>query len=320
MTRQIAKTVILAKLEPSYGTIDPGGLAAADAVLISNAKFRIPRDVVPRELLRGYLGGSEHLIGTRRAEIEFDVELAGSGTAGTAPEWGKLLRACGMAEAITAANRVEYTPVSGGFESLTFLYHLDGIRYQSRGARGTVQFMMNAYERPMMRFKFTGFDTLAIEGAVPNAVFAGWQRPQVITDENAGDIRLGGTYAAGVVSGGTVLQSRGLTVDLGNTVSHLKILGGEAIDITQRETSGTIAVFLTAANEVTWRNELNVNTLTSLGFNFGTVAGNRIAVFMPSVQRLTPDPEDYEGRAMMSGEIRVLPTSAGNDELRIVAR
>ncbi|MDO9524985.1 MAG: hypothetical protein Q7J57_05520, partial [Gemmobacter sp.] len=97
-------------------------------------------------------------------------------------------------------------------------------------------------------------------------------------------------------------------------------LGGEAIDITNRDVSGKINVFLTAANEVIWRNELNINTLTSLGFNFGLTPGNLLTVFCPSVQRIDPNPEDYEGRVMMATELRVLPTSAGNDELRIVAR
>jgi hypothetical protein len=33
----------------------------------------------------GYLGSAEHLVGTRFAEVSFDIELVGSGTAGTAP-------------------------------------------------------------------------------------------------------------------------------------------------------------------------------------------------------------------------------------------
>jgi len=319
MSRQIAKTVVFAVQEVTYG-VSPGGITATDAVLIANARFSIERDVVPRDLMRGYYGGSEQLMGTRRANIEFDVELAGSGTAGAAPAWGRLLRGCGMAEAITALNRVEYTPISTGFESLSLHYAIDGMRYVARGARGNVTFKMNAYERPMLHFSLTGFDTTALEGNV-GGNFTAWQRPLVITDANAGDIRLGGTYAAGVISGGTVLASKGLEVDLGNKVNHLKLLGGERVDITAREVAGRMTVDLSAADEVTWRSEINANTLTSLGFNFGTVAGHRIAVWAPSVQRVNPQVEDYEGNALMATELRLLPSAlGGNDDITIVAR
>jgi hypothetical protein len=319
MTRYVNNTVIQARLEPSYGTLPTPPWLATDAILISDAKFKIQRDNVPRKLLRGYFGGSEELVATRRADIEFDVEFAGSGTAGTAPAWGKLLRACGMAEVITAANRVEYTPITTAFESLTFRFYLDGIYYVARGARGNVSVKMPAYEIPKLHFMFMGFDMVAAEIATPTPDFTAWKRPLVVTDTNAGDIQIGGTYTAGVVSGGTVMKSRGLEFDLGNKVSHLNILGGEAIDITARETTGSASVFLTAADEVIWRNDMNNNALTSIGFNFGTTAGSRVTVFAPQVQRIAPDVEDYEGRVLFNAELRNLPLS-GNDELRIVAR
>lgn len=317
MSRQTNKTVIFAQLETVYGQ-SPGAVVATDGILISNPHFDIERDVVSRDLVRGYYGGSEQLEGPRRANISFDVEIAGSGMADVPPPYGVLLRGCGMAETITVASRVEYTPVSTAFDSLSLRYVIDGVHYISRGARGMVAFKMNAYQRPMMSFKFMGFDTTTVVGpATPD--FAAWQRPLVIMDANAGDIRLGGTYATGVVSGGTVLSSKGLEVDLGNKVSHLKLLGGERIDIVSREVSGKMVVELTADQEVTWRTDITANTLTSLGFNFGTVAGNRIAVWAPAVQRVNPQAEDYEGNTMMAADLRMLPL-AGNDDIRIVTR
>lgn len=319
MSRQINKTVIAVQVESVYG-VSPGIVATTDAILIANPKFQIARDVVSRDLVRGYYGGSEQLMGARRADIEFDVELAGSGTVDTPPAWGKLLLGCGMAQTITVASRVEYTPISVSMASLSVHFFMDGVRYLARGARGNVSFRMNAYERPMMHFKLTGFDTLA------NAVslgtdFTAWQRPLVITDANAGDIRLGGTYAAGVVSAGAVLASRGLEVDLGNKVSHLKMLGGEEVQITAREVTGSMKVALDAASEVTWRTDINANVNASLGFNFGTVAGNRITVFAPNVQRVNPQVEDYEGNVLMATELRALPLAVGgNDDIRIVTR
>lgn len=317
MSRYVRKTVIKAAIETPYGT--PVALEPDDAILVSRAQFRIARDLVPRDLIRKYFGGSEQLIGARRAEIEFDVELAGSGAGGTAPPWGKLLRGCGMAEVITAGQRVAYNPITDNPESLTFRYFIDGALYRCVGARGTVSFKVNAYDRPMLNFRFQGFDLQASEAASNGATtYAAWKRPLLVTDANAGDVRLGCTLAGGAISGGTKLASRGLELDLGNTVSHVKLLGGESIDITARDTTGKSSVFLTAADEVAWRTDINANTLTSLGFSFGSVAGSKIAIFAPSVQRVDPQVEEYEGRALMATELRLLP-SAGNDELQIIA-
>jgi len=314
--RYMRKTAILARLEPEYGVniVDPW--SATDALLIRNAKFSIARDTEPRELVRPWLGGSEHLVAARRAEIEFEVELSGSGTLGLPPAWGKLLRASGLAENIVPDTRVEYLPVSEAFESLQVTFTIDGITYVSKGARCDVNIVMNAYKIPVLQFKMQGFDTNAISGNM-GATFAAWKRPTVLSDAASGDIRLGCNYTTGFVSGGTVLASRGLELKLGNKLSHIKMLHGEAIDIVGRDASGTMSVALDVADELTWRDEINNNVLTSLGFNFGTAEGYRTRIFCPSVQRVDPQTEDYEGRALMKTELRVLPL-AGNDEMRII--
>ena len=313
MNRYSRNTVVQVEIEATYG-VNPGNWTADNAVLIKKAKFQIDRDVVKRELARGYLGGSDQLIGTRRAQIEFEVEMAGAGAAGTAPAWGKLLRACGMAETINAGTNVEYSPVSGGFESLTIRYSLDGVVHVSKGCRGNVTFMMNAYGIPMMKFKFMGFDSFVVEGAIGQTDFSAWKRPLVLTDANAGDIHIGGGFTDGWATGGTKLKSRGLEFDLGQKVSHLKILGGEEIDIADRETTGKMSIFLEPADEVVWRNDMNNNVLTSMGFRYGTTAGNKVSVYAPEVQRITPQAEDYEGRVMFGTDLALLP-DAGNDEL-----
>lgn len=314
--RYMRKTAILARLETAYGAGGSGSWAASDALLVRNAKFSIARDTEPRELVRPWLGGSEHLVAARRAEMEFEIEMVGSGTPGIAPAWGKLLRGSGMSENIVTDTRVEYLPVSSAFESLQFAFEIDGVAYVSRGARAAPKLTMNAYKIPVLKFTAKGFDTNAIEGGL-GATYAAWQRPVVLSDAAAGDIRTGCNYVGGAITGGTLLPSRGLEIDLGNKLSHIKLLKGEAIDIVERDVSGSMSVALDAADELTWRDEINNNVLTSVGFNYGTVAGQKVGIYCPSVQRVDPQTEDFEGRALMKTELRILP-QAGNDELRII--
>ena len=319
MNRRTRRTVIQHKLEATYG-VNPGDVGSDDALLVSEPKFRIDRDVVPRKLTRGYLGGSEHLTGTRRAEIEFDVELASSGALGTPPAWGRLLRSSGYSETIFAAERVEYWPVSEDFESATMRFFHDGVMYICRGSRGTFDLKLSAYGIPTARFKFMGFDTRAFEqAAVATQDYTPWQRPFVLTDDNASEIRIGGTRGATGITGGTLLANRGIDISAGNTLSHLKLLGGEEIDITARDVTGKMQVSLSAADEVAWRDAINVNELTTLGFQYGSVDGERVVIWGGNVQRVNPQPVDYEGRIMTDTEVQFLPT-VGNDDLLIVAR
>lgn len=97
------KRIILAKIEGTYGT-DPTPTGASNAILVRNLSVTpMESDFADRDLIRPYLGRSEQLPAGIRMMAEFECELAGSGTAGTAPAWGPLLRACAFAQTLTAA-------------------------------------------------------------------------------------------------------------------------------------------------------------------------------------------------------------------------
>lgn len=112
------KRVILAKIETTYGT-DPTPTGAANAILVRNLNVTPQEaDFADRNLVRPYLGRSEQLPAAIRAMVDFEVEVAGSGTAGTAPGYGPLLRACGFSESLLASN-VTGTATAGGTSTIT---------------------------------------------------------------------------------------------------------------------------------------------------------------------------------------------------------
>lgn len=121
------KQLILAKRETTYN-VDPNPLGA-DAVLVTDVDFTpLQADVLDRKYVRPFFGASQKITAGSRVALEFTVELAAAGAAGTVPQWGSLLRGCAMAETITPADpgpgKVEYTPVSDSPESLTFYVNL----------------------------------------------------------------------------------------------------------------------------------------------------------------------------------------------------
>ena len=318
MSRYQRNSAILAKIETTYGT-DAVPTGALNAILVSNLSINpLTAQNVDRALIRNFMGGSDQLVGNANVEASFQVEIAGSGTAGTAASWGVLLRACGFAEAVTASTRVDYTPISGTFEAVTIYYHLDGVLHKMLGCRGTVSLDMLEGTRPVMKFKFLGLDGGTTAVANPALTLTSWKQPMVITDPNTGDITIGCTYSAGALVGGTPYASRGWTLDAGNEAKYIPTLGGQSIDITQRVAVGQMTLDLTAAQEVTFMTSVKTNISQGMGMLHGLTAGSQVLVFAPAAQMINPKITDFNGRILCSYDLRLLPL-AGNDELRIVA-
>lgn len=318
--RNELRTAILASLETQYG-VDPVPTGATNAIQVSNPTIRkVNAQTADRALVRPFLGASQQLVGTIRKEVSFEVELVGSGTIGTAPAWGVLLRACGFAQTVVASSRVDYTPVSDAFDSCTIYYHDDGVRSVLRGARGTVQLRMVVDEVPRLLFRFEGLDTAEAAAANPAVTLTAFQVGQVVTDTNTGDTIFGGTHSTSGAPGittGTAYPSRGLELDVGQAVSFVPMLGQEQIEINSRSATGSVTLDLTPAQEVTLLDAVRAGTLQSLGLVHGTVSGRRSMVWMPQVQLLNPTVEALNNKRLQRFDL-LIPTITGNDEIRIV--
>ncbi|WP_027864261.1 phage tail tube protein [Massilia alkalitolerans] len=320
MPRSIKNTIVTAKVETTTG-VDAAPTGAANAVLVSDVSITpLESQAIGRNLVRGYFGGSEQLVGPGSVKISYTVELAGSGTAGTAPAWGQLLQGCAVAEGVLATPaRVEYQPVSTSLKSLTQYYYDDGVLHKLLASMGNCTLSAKVGDRPVLRFEWTGLDGGI--AAVPNVAptFTPWKKPVAMTKANVVDITLGATYAAGALTGGTVYNSTGLELNFGNVVNFTPMLGTETVDITDRESTATIELELTAEQEVALMAAVKANTTQSLALTIGTVAGNKIIVFAPAAQLTNPKKSELNGKRLIGYDVRLVPVS-GNDEWRIVTQ
>jgi len=319
MGRYTRNSAILAKIETTEGT-DAVPTGAANALLVSDQNINpLNAQNVDRDLVRSYFGASEQLVGSAYVEVGFTVELAGSGTAGTAAPWGELLRACGFAEtgSVTWKGYAPDTPANQ--KSATIYYYDDGALHKLLGAKGTVKIGMSISGRPTMQFSFTGKDGGLTAAANPSTTLTGWKTPQVITDPNTADVKFGGTYASGIVTGGTAFTSRGLEIDVGNNVQYTPLLGAEYIDITGRSVSGSLEMDLTAAQEVTYMASVKANTLSSISLEHGTTSGFIVGVFLSAAQLINPKKTDVNGRRLIGYDLRSVPSS-GNDDIIIYCK
>ena len=85
-----------------------------------------------------------------------------------------------------------------------------------------------------------------------------------------------------------------------------------------RNIKGTVELDLTAAQEVTQIAAVKANTLTGMGFTIGTATGNKIMLYMPSMQLLNPKKVDFNGMRLIGFDLGLNPV-AGNDEIKIIS-
>ena len=74
-------------------------MGGSNAVQVSNVEVTpIESDNVQATAFQGFIGNSTRgtLVANKRVAITFDIELGGSGAAGTAPAFGPLLKSCGL--------------------------------------------------------------------------------------------------------------------------------------------------------------------------------------------------------------------------------
>jgi hypothetical protein len=302
------KRLILLKKETTYGTdVTPAG---TDALLVRDLSVTpLQSDVVSRDLVRAYLGASEQLLANTRVECQFTVELAGSGTAGTAPRYGAALQACGLSETIVATTSVTYAPVSASFSSVTIYYNLDGVLHKITGARGTFTLNCEVGQIPSIQFTMTGLYVAATDTAAPAVTYSNQATPLIF--------KQGNTSAFQFYAYAGCLQS--VSMDIGNTVVYRELVGcTKEVLITQRAVTGTVMIeAVTIATKDYFAAALNDGATGNLTFLHGTTAGNRVTLTSARADLGDPSYGDTDGIAMLNLPYTSIPSASGNDELSL---
>jgi len=301
------KRVLLAKTETTYGT-DPTPTGAANAILVSNMKIDpIQGGQVARDLVRPYLGASESLQGERYVQITFDVEVQGSGAAGTEPAFGPILKACGMGVTTVASTSNTYAPVSSAFSSVTLYYNVDGVLHKITGARGNVKWTFAVGKIPMMSFTFKGLYNAPTDTAAPSPTYTAFKTPLAATTANTTSFSFFG-YSGN-------LQM--LDFDFGNTIDYMALIGTEYVQQSGRNITGTAVIEAPTITAKDYFSAAAGTALGSLALTHGTAAGSRAVVTSSTLDVLNPTYAEDNGVVMLSIPFTLVPSTAGNDEISI---
>ncbi len=298
------KRVILIESESSYGT-DPTP-SATDVVLVTDLSITPQSsDVVNRDVVRPYLGSSEQLLANTRVECSFSVELAGSGTAGTAPRYGNALKATGLSETVASGTSVTYAPVSSSFSSVTIHYNVDGVRHKVTGCRGSFTITAEVGTIPTIDFTFTGIYNAPTDTALPTVTYGNQATPLIFKNGNTSGFQL--------LSYAGALQS--LTMDLGVSTVYRELVGGtKEVIITDRASNGSVTIEApTLAQKDYFTAALTDSSLGNLAFLHGTTAGNKVQLTSSKVDIGDVAYGEADGVAMLEIPYTLVPTAANNE-------
>lgn len=300
---------MLAKIESSYGT-DPTPTGSANALLVRSLEISpFQSDVVERELIRGYMGNYETLHANQRVEVTFEVEMAGSGAAGTAPAYGPLLKACGNSETIVASTSVTYAPVSSGHDSVTLYYFDDDTRQKITGARGSFSINAEVGQIPTISFTMVGIYNEPTDVSNATPTYQNQASPVLFKNGNTTSQQLF-SYAGAVQSFG---------FDLNAQTIYRELVGGtKSVEITDRRPSGTIVL---ESVKMATKNYFAAIAGTATGnntFQHGQTAGNIFTFSAPQTDLGALSYSDSDGIQMLNLDYTATPTTAGNNEYSLV--
>jgi hypothetical protein len=240
--------------------------------------------------------------------LEFEMDLAGSGTLGTAPAFGPFLLACGFSQTIEAGVSVAYEPVSENADSLSMFYYHDGDLHQIKGARGDCTINLRQLDRPTIKFTFTGIYVPVVAGALPTPTFAP-SAPVVAVSKASTELM--------TLDGQTLALSQ-CELTVGNTVGYRNLVNLEEVNITDRKSG--LKLNFDRPNVVTkdWFDAVLSAETSVFNARHGKVAGNIIEILAGAAQPTEISPGDADGVAQIEMTARLLsPSGLGDDEFTL---
>lgn len=286
MVQLTRKSLILAKIESTYGT-DPTPTTAANAILAMDLELKVVKNPVARPAQMENLMRKQSLLGEEMYEVTFKTEIVGSGSAGTAPRNGALLRACGMSETIITGGSpsVNYRDDSDSLDSVTIYAYWGGRLHTITGVVGNVKLACEAGNVGVLEFSFQG-----LKGASPSITSI---PTDAVYDDASGSVPVckNGTFS---YNNKTTLVTPMLDMDLQNVISKRPSLAAtEAIagfEVTDRDPIASINPETQVETSYDFYGD-SLTNLRELSYAVGSIFTFTATKFNP----FSPEFEDVEG-------------------------
>ena len=298
----------LVKAETTYNT-NPSP-ASTDALLFTELDVEpLSIELAERETTQTYFGNRQNVILQRSVPISATVEMAGSGTAGTAPRYGPMLKACGLGETIVAGTSVTYAPVSSGFSSYAMQFFIDNGSEQSIGGiRGTADFNLSVGSVPTISFSHMGIWSAPTALSSPSVTYSQQATPLAVNADNTPTVEVHGFSAC----------MTEFSLSLGTEmVFEQKASCSRQVRLVDRRTTGSMTIELPAFATKDFIAAVSAQTEDTITWTHGTTAGNIITFTADQAAFDSPTYVESDRVTHITLPFRLMPTQAGNDDFTL---
>lgn len=300
------KKLLLIKAEATPG-LDPAA-TAVDVVWALDVKFSPKGERVGNNPAMANLGGVKDWMVGEYGELTFSVPLGGSGTAGTAPKWGKLLLLCGISETVVAVTSVTYAlaanPAAGPTGAITWR---EGRRLHKLSyARGFVSWAFDEKKQPIGKFTFRGILTIVADGAVIAPADATWTGHNDVAPVNQANT----IFSIGAANP----PLRSLSIDQSDNVAFHDRPNQKTTEISgERTFSGSVKIGSLLPSVLNLEALAKANTLSTMTLTHGVTAGSILTMTLKA-QNGMPDYDDDAGIDVTTAPIMPKPSALGLDD------
>ncbi len=306
--------VIATKAEATYGA-DAEPTLADDAVLTRNySTTPLEVDQVERNLDNRRFGATRQAPSNARMRSSYEVELAGSGAAGTAPAWMRLLTACAMRPPVLTPGedaRQVFALAGEPVGSNTEYAWVGNQLRKMLGQRGTFALNFTAGQLPFATLTMTGLVPTAAPRAASapgQADFSDWVEPIEVNNENS-LFTLDGFGAV----------TRSLTIEAGVNTNLRSLVGARYIKSGNHNATATVLIEAPSIAAKDYLARLATGDLVEWNFTHGVEEGNIVEISGAKAQ-ITAIAEQEEDDVLMFNVSLLLTVDGDVDDLVIVAK
>jgi len=289
--------LILTKIEPVAGT-DSIPTPALNAIRVITANITPNIEAIDRKVLKNTMGMLPHMIGKKTATAEIEVELKGSGAAGTSPELAPLLKACGLVETVNAGVDVTYEPSTTSAETCTIYVYKDGKLWKLIGGKGKMTFETTIGQVTVLKFTMQALYTAPTATALPAGAVYQASQPIIANNVDVATENLGNIKVAA------------LSFDDGVDLQEHYVIGEHSFQIADRNPTASITKD-SVSSTAEW-DGLAAGLDAAISFTFGSV-GNQFSASFPVARKESMAYAERAERDILETSYR-LYESVGDDQ------
>jgi len=250
--------------------------AAMQAVKVRSVKVQPNMTSINRPLIKGSMGAAPNVIGKKTIQVDLEIELRGSGTAGTAPEYTPILEACGLSTTLAAATSVTFAPadtLTTLGAGVTLRVFTDGMLYEITGCAGTGTVNMTIGGIIIATLTLQGAYAVPVVAPIGNLATV----PYDTTSPIVGDV-------TDIISDGATIKAAAFSMDLGNDVQEHYVTSDHQFSVANRNPTLTVTKDSIGTPAEWAALAAGTNAVVSGAFTTGG-AGNTLNFSAPAARR-----------------------------------